>query len=155
MIERIRSMTTTRNTRLPAALRARGGFTLIELMVVVAIITLLASFAIPSYTQYVVRSHRTAAKQFILSVASKQEQYILDARQYATAIFGPGVTSLNMAPPQETNRYDFALAACAAPCTTYTITATPKAAFLPAQAGDLTLDNLGTKSSNPAGLWDK
>ena len=142
----------------PAALRDRGGFTLIELIVTAAIIALLAAVAIPQYSQYVARANRTAAKQFILTIASKQEQYILDARQYATAIFGAGAGSLNLTQPTETNRYDFTLAACPAPptpCTTYTITATPKAQFLPQQAGVLTLDNLGTKDSVPAGLWDK
>jgi type IV pilus assembly protein PilE len=143
---------TTSNNQLPAARRDRGGFTLIELMVTVAIIALLAAIAIPNYSQYMVRSNRTAAKQFILTIASKQEQYILDARQYATGIFGSGAGNLNLVAPSETNRYDFTLAACAAPCTTYTITATPKAAF-PAQVADgvLTLDNIGTKT----GTWDK
>ena len=147
---------TRSNKPLPAAFRDRGGFTMIELIIVVAIITILASFAVPNYNSYVVRANRAAAKQFILEIASKQEQYRLDARQYATDITGSGAGKLNMVPPTEAGRYDFALAACAAPCATYTITATPKAAF-PKQVEDgwLAMDHLGTKTSEFAGKWDK
>ena len=143
---------TTRNNLLPAALGTRGGFTLIELMVTVAIVAILAAVAIPNYSSYIVRSNRAAAKQFVLTVANKQEQYILDARQYGTAIFGTAAGSLNLPQPTDTNRYDFTLDACAAPCTTYMIRATPKAAFAPQVAdGELTLDNVGTKL--PADKW--
>jgi len=145
---------TTRDNRLPAAIRDRGGFTLIELMVTAAIIALLAAFAIPSYTGYTVRSNRAAAKQFLLTVASKQEQYMLDARQYATAIFGSAAGSLNLSQPQETNRYDFSLDACGTPCTTYLVRATPKAAFDGQVAdGELTIDHLGSKL--PVDKWAK
>jgi len=125
--------------------RASGGFTLIELMIVVAIIGILAMIGIPSYDRYVIRSNRAVAKQFMLSAASKQEQYLLDARQYATTISALGLT----APTELANRYTFAFAACAAPCTTYTLTATAIGSQV--SDGNLTLDNLGTKS--PADKW--
>ena len=140
----------------PAALRHRGGFTMIEMIITAAIIALMAAIAIPVYSGYVTRANRAAAKQFILTIASKQEQYILDARQYATAIFGAGAGSLNLVQPTETNRYDFTLDACGTPCTTYTIVATPRAANA-AQVADgwLKLDNLGAKTSEFPDKWDK
>jgi len=136
---------TTRNRPMSATPGKRGGFTLMELMIVVAVISILALIGIPSYDRYVIRSNRAVAKQFLLQVASKQEQYILDARQYAATL-----AALNLTPPTElVNRYDFSLDACAAPCTTYKVNAVPKGP----QSGDgtLTLDNLGTRS--PADKW--
>ena len=61
----------------------QSGFTLIELMIVVAIITILAAVGYPSYTEYVMRSHRQAAKNAAFQIADRQEQFFLDNRQYA------------------------------------------------------------------------
>ena len=62
------------------------GFTLIELMIVVAIITILAAVGYPSYTQYVMRSHRQAAKNAAFQIADRQEQFFLDNRSYALTL---------------------------------------------------------------------
>ena len=62
------------------------GFTLIELMIVVAIITILAAVGYPSYTQYVMRSHRQAAKNAAFQIADRQEQFFLDNRGYALTL---------------------------------------------------------------------
>ena len=58
----------------PATNSTQQGFTLIELMIVVAIVAILAAVAIPSYQQYVVKSNRSAAQSHLLSVDNKQEQ---------------------------------------------------------------------------------
>lgn len=67
-------------------MRARSrqkGMTLIELMIVVVIVAVLASIAVPSYRQYVVRSHRTEAKSALLALAASQEKFYLQNNRYA------------------------------------------------------------------------
>jgi type IV pilus assembly protein PilE len=125
--------------------------TLIELMIVITVIAILAAIGIPSYREYIIRANRAKAQEFMLAVASRQEQFRLDTRSYATAITGasPG---LNLTLPSEVaTRYTFSVATDAAfpNATTYTITATAIGPQL--SDGDLTLNNLGTKT--PAAKW--
>ena len=58
------------------------GFTLIEVAVVMAVAAILAAVAIPNYSEYVMRSHRSAVQSFISDVASRQSQFFLDRRRY-------------------------------------------------------------------------
>ncbi len=125
------------------------GFTLIELMVTVAVVAILAAIALPSYQQYIIRANRSAVQQFMLDVANRQEQFMLDARSY-TATIGAG--GLNMTPPAEVaGKYTVTVAAPAATPPTFTITATPVAGGPQAGDGNLTLDNVGAKT--PAAKW--
>src|SRR5437762_1440926 len=82
-----------RNTG-PGTGRAARGFTLGELMVTVAIVGILAAVAYPSYVRYGVRANRSAAESFMLEVSSRQERYLVDARQYA-----PDLATLGIAVP--------------------------------------------------------
>ena len=60
-----------------------AGFSLLELMIVVAIVAILAAVAYPSYQQHIVRNNRAAAQQYLLEVSSLQHQFILDTRTYS------------------------------------------------------------------------
>lgn len=60
------------------------GVTLIELVVVLVIVGILASIAIPGYRQYVLRSHRVEAKTALLKIAAAQEKFYLQNNTYAT-----------------------------------------------------------------------
>src|ERR671926_1999717 len=77
--------------RSTSRVRSANGFTLIELMIVVAIITLLASIAYPSYTAYTKRAKRSDAQQLMQEISLKEGQYILDARTYTTALNNTGL----------------------------------------------------------------
>lgn len=61
------------------------GFTLIEIMIVVAIIGIIASIAIPSYTDYVMRGHITSATSELSSMRAEMEQFYQDERTYTGA----------------------------------------------------------------------
>jgi type IV pilus assembly protein PilE len=131
----------------------KAGFTLIELMISVAIVGILAAVAFPSYTRYVVKGNRSAAQGFMFSLANKQEQYLLDNRQITTT-----VTDLLSPPVDVTRNYTITItagAAIAAGATllTYTIIATPTSvqASNDAQCGTLSLKHDGSKGITGTG----
>ena len=133
-----------------AAGRAQQGFTLVELMVVAAIVGILAVIAYPAYTQYVVKSNRAAAESFILSVANKQEQYALDARQYSTTLAALGLAT----PTDVARKYTITepIAVSSVPMA-YTITAVPISAQATndTKCGSVSIDQTGTKSISGTG----
>jgi type IV pilus assembly protein PilE len=126
------------------------GFTLIELMITVAIVAILASVAYPSYTKYVVRTKRSAAQAVMQTAASKQEQYMLNARSYADTI-----AALNVNVPTDvSNTYTLSVVAdnAAAPPTFY-VEAVPKPgqAAQDSRCGTLRLTNTGVKTASGGG----
>jgi len=133
--------------------RCLRGFTLLEMMIVVAIVATLATIALPSYSAYVKRSRILDAVSRLSDARLRLEDYFLDERAYVDASGRCGV------PPPSSVTDSFAVQ-CEATATTFTVTATGIAAkgmtsFVYA------IDQLGTKStvsvppgwSRTAGCW--
>ncbi len=82
------------------------GFTLIELMITVAVIGILAAVAYPSYVDYVKRSNRAEAQRELMRIANLQEQYFIDHRTYTADL-----TKLNLANPYVTESTNYSISA--------------------------------------------
>jgi len=130
--------------------RHRAGFTLVELMVTVAIVAILAAIAYPSYQQHIIRGKRTAAKATMMDLANREQQYLLANRLYAdTAAF----TANGYSPPSDvTDNYGWTVTVdnTATP-PSFLITFSPTGSQAP--DGDLTLNSQGTKT--PAAKWER
>jgi len=128
-----------------------SGFTLMELMVAVAIMGILAGIAYPSYTEYVTRSKRADAKAALLQVQIAQEKYRANCEQYADGIDattmsclagGIGTHNLVGSTTSPDGYYTIAIAA-GANATTYTVTAAPQAPFTDATCGTFAVNQNG------------
>lgn len=122
------------------------GFTLIELMIVIAIVGLIAAIAYPNFTDYLAKSRRSEAKTLLLDIAARQEQYLLDNRSYTTDFTQLGnLTAETITATSVTSENGHYVVTISRPTLyTYTLTAT-------SQRSDtcvtLTLDELGTKDA--------
>jgi type IV pilus assembly protein PilE len=128
------------------------GFTLIELMITVAVIAILAAVAYPSYSNHTRKAARRAAQAEMMNVANLQQQYLLANRVFATTASGLGYTI----PSEVGAKYTMTLAtnATVTPATSvpaFTITFAPVSGGSQVADGDITLTSDGAKG--PAGKW--
>ncbi|TCZ88659.1 type IV pilin protein [Lysobacter sp. N42] len=128
-----------------------AGFTLIELMIVVAIIAIIASIAYPAYQEHILRTRRTTASGCVLGMAQFMERYHTTNMSYAGAEIDP---SDHACIAEMDDFYDFSLSGVDA--AGFTITAAPKGAQLKdTKCGSLSIDQTGLKRhTGTAGVSD-
>ncbi|MGJ7498269.1 type IV pilin protein [Variovorax sp. RT4R15] len=128
-------------------MRRANGFTLIELMITVAVVAILAAVALPSYRQYVVRSKRSAAQAQMMDIANRQQQFLLANRNYADkAALEVGAYVL---PAEVSANYGYGIVLATTAIPAYTLTFTPTGSQ--AADGALTLNSDGVKT--PPEKW--
>jgi type IV pilus assembly protein PilE len=123
------------------------GFSLIELMIALAILGIVIAVALPSYRGNVIKAKRGDAQQTLSSHAQALERYYSTNGRYVTAVDG---TTCGVAAQAATANYTFS-ATCAN--NTFTVTATPVSGSGQAGDGTLTIDNIGTLT--PLDKWAK
>ena len=127
------------------------GFSLIELVFVVAILSILVTIAYPSYRNYVIRASRSAAQTELLQLANQQEKVYLNSNAYATSITaaynGRSDGGLGKTTGQTDDaKYTLSISPTAGSTQTYTITATPVTGSTQEGDGNLTISSDGTRA---------
>ncbi len=123
------------------------GFTLIELMITVAIVAILAAIAYPSYTSHIKKGVRRSAQAQMLDIANREQQFLLSSRAYVSY---PDLTASGYGLPAElSSKYRPSITVSSSTVPAFTITF----AAIGSQQddGDLTFNSEGVKA--PDGKW--
>jgi type IV pilus assembly protein PilE len=132
------------------------GFSLIELMIVVAIIAVLTAIAYPNYTRHVIKTRRAAATACLSQYANYMERYYTTNMAYNKAGTTDNVLpNLDCRSAQQTGNYYSYEFVGTPTASTYTLTAKPQGAQAPDSCGALTLDQTGARgpATSVANCW--
>ena len=140
----------------------QNGFTLIEVLVVIAIIGILLKIAVPAYTTYVQQAHRTDAKNALLDLAAREEKYFSLNNTYTadpTQLYGTGATFPMPISTNGTAYYNLIAPTITAPTTataaTFSASASPIAGSSQASdsCGTFTINSYGVTSAATSNCW--
>ena len=124
--------------------RLQGGFTLIELMIVVAIVGILSAVAYPSYTEYVRKGHRAEARASLLQAAQWMERAATATGLYPTTL--PNALQGKKADGTEDKSKHYEISFKKSSSDSFELKATPKKTD--PKCGDYTLSNTGVRGAN-------
>ncbi len=121
--------------------KKQKGFTLIEVMIAVAIVAILSSIALPAYQEQVRTSKRTEAQNLLLGTATKQQRFHSDNMQFTNDL-----TNLGYGSPLKTDSGAYTVTATtSADNSSFTLTATATTNQAKDNCGNLTLTNTSAK----------
>jgi type IV pilus assembly protein PilE len=125
-------------------LKKTRGFTLIELMIVVAIVGIVAAFAYPSYREQVIKSRRAEGMGELLELADRMERFFSDRGTYVGATLGNAATDIY---PATTEKGHYALAIPTQTAIAFSVTAAPLGQQLAddTKCGTFSITSLGVK----------
>ncbi len=135
--------TSLRSTTVKAGLSLSDGMTLIELVIVVAVMGILLATAIPSYRSYTLRVHRTEAIRMLLQASMCQEKLIASRGKYDTNLCRPA---------SEQKRYQLSYNTPNSQGLSYLAMATPLGAQIADPCGSLILDHSGARSISASNI---
>jgi len=125
------------------------GFTLIEVLVTLAMVAILAAVALPTYRDHIRKSRRAEAQSFLLAVAARQQQFLIDTRGYGATLATVGIAT----PANVASAYNLALVVPGGTPPTFTLTATPISDQVHERCGTLGVDQNGSKTATVGGCW--
>ena len=140
----------------------QGGVSLIELMVVVAIVAIISAFAYPSYERYVIKTKRSVAQNALLQIADRQQQFFMDNKRFAADLTNLGFGANPFVVDDDGNatvagdsQAVYSLSLSNVTATTWTLTAAPLHGQLSRDTycGSLSITQAGTKGKS--GAYDK
>ena len=132
-----------------------GGFTLIDLIIALAIIAILLRIAFPSYQAYLIRGSRQSAQGELVALANAQEKIFLNSNAYTSSVTGAytgqssgglGVTAATSPSGSGKSKDERYTISASVSGSTFTLTATPKTGTPQAGDGNLTINEQGVKT---------